>query len=398
MNHYYPNSEKNFVFCCIDNIDSYHSKWTKEIIKNISDFTISNLVGKKYSVLQSKFEDELLKYAADKNYEFAVVYSTGTEFLILKSNFYDSIEKIMSSDIFLAGHILDRKEGYYEIHQQCYLINLNLYKKLNYPKVGDQTLYSPHTQIEPMRSEENIHDDYTPISIAPGYVSKEYQHKAHGYNLISLGLKNNYKIIAFDNSIRESKKHYYPEYQSEFLKHINWVYKRYNYCLIDNIHKENTEKFLISDSNFSQILTPASGTKFLNHISKNTVDVILYDYNEKALEYWKENIPKLENINYKFLKIDLLCDSIKIEEILDPNKKTLINLSNIFCFDATAPFYSLEYRIYKENDTLKKIYNHMPNAYVYFSTRASTGFIDGDIHGYNLSILNFEQIKKPSWY
>ena len=395
MNHYKPEANSKIVYCCVDNISTYESAWAQEITKNIADFTISNITGKNYSVLQDRSEDALLRTAVDKGYEHAVVFSTGTEF-INGDSFFINIEKLSKQDLFLAGHILDRGEAYYELHPQCYLINLTTYKKLKCPDIGHQELDVSHTQMHPLRDGNNIHDDYTPRWIRPGMIKQEYRHQAHGWNILSIALSNKEKIIVFDEEIRRCKKHYYPESQKDFLKQIPWAYMRQNYCLTEFVHTSNNEHLKLDDTGFTQILAPASGTKFLQYISNEHVIVTLYDYNQRSIDYWKDNVPKLDNVTYKFLKIDLLTDELNLATILDPSLKTLINLSNIFCYEATAPFYNLEYRIHRENKLLQHIAECVPNAYVYFSTRACSGFYKTLNKGVGLELA--QQILKPTWH
>jgi hypothetical protein len=384
------------VFCCVDHTDSYKSAWATELIKNIADYTISNLTIKGYQVLQSFSEDYLLREAVKQGFEYAVVYSTGTEF-INGDTFFENIDSLISTDFFIAGHILDRNDAFYELHSQCYVINLKIYAALGFQKIGQQELGVKHVQQIPNRSKENIHDDYTPIWIKSGsHLKDEYQHKAHGWNILSLALTNNYPVIVFSDAIRNSKKYYYPESSSDFMKHIAWAYMRHNYCLTEFVHTSNTESLLLDDSDFTQVLAPASGTNFLKRISvTEPVTVTLYDYNQRALDYWQVHVPKIANVTYKFLKIDLLTDELRIQDILDTTAaKTLVNLSNIFCYEATAPFFNLAYRLRKENDAIENVKKFIPDSYVYFSSRACTGFSEVVTN----EIVELHQLTTPTWH
>ena len=125
------------------------------------------------------------------------------------------------------------------------------------------------------------------------------------------------------------------------------------------MHTQNTESIESIDSDYEQIITPASGSWFKNYIdSTRPVTVVYYDYNQQSLDYWKLNAPVIDNVTYKFVKIDLLGTYNPRDIILDPNKKTLINLSNIFCYEGTAMFSSLEYRLTKEKELLDVIPKH----------------------------------------
>jgi hypothetical protein len=343
------------AFCFIDNTHQYNSAWTREIIKNISDYTISNLNSKGYSVYQSENEDSALNKVANIGYKYAVVFFTGTEF-VNGSDFFTEVNKLIESDFYIYGHILDRGDAYYELHHQCYLINLDKYRSLGNPIIGQTELGNGHQQQAPNRSLENVHDNYTPLWINSGNIKKNYNHKLHGWNIISKFLNDGGTIYAFDEKIRASKKHYYPENQTEFLKHIAWAHARYHYCANNFVHTQNTEVMESIDTDYEQIITPASGSWFKNYISKTRpVTVVYYDYNQQSLDYWKLNAPPIDNVTYKFLKIDLLGIYNPQDLINNTNKKTLINLSNIFCYEGTALFASLEYRLQKEKELLNVI-------------------------------------------
>jgi hypothetical protein len=389
------------VFCCVDDTDTYNSTWIKGLIKNQADYTISNIYQKGYSVLQGKDEDKLLIAAVSRGYKHAVVFSPGTEF-VNGFDFFNEIELLATKDYFLAGHVLDRKTGYYELHHQCYLINLEYYQKLDCPMIGKQQLGFRHTQLIPNRSDETWHDDYTPKFVWQGKESEEYEHRCHGWNILSLAFSYDYKVLVFDELIRNSKRHYYPESHQDFLKQIQWAYHRQTYCVQEFIHTSSNERANFMPSiPFRQVVTPASGIWYDEYIDTvNPVTVIFYDYNQKALDYWQEHAPKRDNVTYKFVQCDLLSRQDFIQAIDTSVSNTLINLSNIFNYEATTFFYSLEYRIHLENQLLDKIRSVMPNVWINFSARAATGYINSESYGKAIDITNtlLAKIKKLSWH
>ena len=377
------------AFCFIDNTHRYQSSFTRELIKNLADYTISNLTAKGYDVYQSEHEDSVLNMAVELKYEYAVVFSTGTEF-INGSEFFKQIEILIDTDFYVYGHILDRGEAYYELHHQCYLINLKKYKELECPEIGQTMLGSPYQQLVPHRSEENIHDGYTPLWIKPGSQNHTYGHKMHGWNIISKILNAGGTVNSFNHIVRDNKKHYYPEVQSEFLKHVSWAYSRYTHCSNDFIHTHSTENTNPPDNDYEQIITPASGAWFIDYINKeHPVTVVYYDYNQRALDYWKLNAPIIKNVTYRFVKIDLLGVYNPDELILDVNKKTLINFSNIFCYEGTAMFCSLEYRLQKQREIVELLPKDWTIIYSMFS---SHGFTE------NTKDTRLLELTKPTWH
>jgi hypothetical protein len=362
-------NDSNIVFCVIDDIDSYANQEIKNTIRNILDFTISNLFTKGYTVLVGTDEDALLR--SIDGFDYAVVMSPGTEY-INGYNFFNALNALVDRDFFLAGHILDRSkyDAYYELHHQCFVINLKKYKELGCPDIGKLELDSAHTQTEPIRSIENIHDDYTPTHIVRGSIEKQYFHKCHGWNILSIAFSKELPVIVFDESIRNNKKHYYPEVEQDFYKHKKYIDYKLEFCKSEFVHVCNTEWSTGISETYNQIVIPASGYLYLDLIDQG--NVIFYDYNQRSLDYYKENCERKENINYKFVKTNLLED-LDLVEYLEPDLKTLVNLSNIFCYEGTAAKYSLTHRLEAQNKLVAALKDKVKNIDINFTLQADEG-------------------------
>ena len=359
------------TFCIVDDIDGYANDYIKATIKNIADFTISNLLTKGYKVITGKDEDELLQSVKT---DYAVVMSPGTEY-INGYAFFEALNKLTGQDFFIAGHILDRTKynAYYELHHQCYVINMHHYRNLGYPSVGAFEKDSPHIQFKPTRSKANWHDDYTPTVVAPGLQEQTYKHKCHGWNLLSLAFERNLPVLVFDEDIRNNKKHYYPESEQEFYKHKEYIDYKLNFCKEEFIHTANTEQSTGINEKYEQVVIPASGTLYLDCIDQGRV--VFYDYNQRALDYWKENCPRKEGIEYLFVYTDLL-NELSLVDHLDPNLKTLVNLSNIFCYEGTAAAYSLKHRWLAQESLVSKIRRTVKTVRINFSLKANPKILD----------------------
>lgn len=391
---------KELVFCMLDTTHKIVDPWAKELIKNQADYTLSNLWNKGYTVLQGLDEDELL-IAASKKFNHAVLFSTGTEFLT--EDFFKEIEKQIKLDYLLQGHILDRGDAFFELHQQCYLINLIKYKTLDYPEIGNQELGKSHFQFIPNRSEENIHDDYTPIWIQPGNTLKEYHHKCHGWNILSIGLSQG-SLFAFNNTIRNSKKHFYPEDTESFYSHLDKMYFRNRFSVQEKIFKTHTETPSGNVGKIRQVVAPASGEWYKQFLdTTNPCNVIIYDYNQSSLDFWKQHTARLPNTTYQFIKHDLLSDDLDFMKYLDVSlsDSTLINLSDIFCYVGTAMITNTKYRNYRENKTIEYFKKHMPECFLNFSGRASSGFVENTefcSRAKNTKLFKMRDFKKPTWH
>lgn len=393
---------QDVVFCCIDNSHEFFDSWTNEIVKNQADYTINNLCSKDYSVFQGKTPDALL-CEVKNSYNFALFFSLGTEF-INGEDFFEELKKQCDNNFVIRGHILDRGEAYYELHKQCFLVNLTNYKKIGSPKIGSQILGESHKQIIPIRSKKNYHDDYTPLEISPGTEEKKYSHKCHGHNIISKTLENGYKITAFNSVLRNSKMHLYPESEKDFYSAVKNTYKKDRYCFYQHVHTDNTEEINQEFVNLRQILTPASGQLFFNNLDlSKKCKVIVYDYNDKSIDYWRINAPQHKNVEYEFVNCDLLINSEILLDHVDKSleNSTLFQLSNIFCYEGTSVFYNLKFRNYQEKFLLEKIKKHFPNSYINFSGRALIGFVENIKlfeRAKNMTIYNLEDCAKPTWH
>jgi hypothetical protein len=436
----------NIIYCIVDKTHLYSHN--KEIIKNVSDWTIQNITIHGYRVLVSVDEDSLLREAALTEAKYAVVISTGTEF-INGYNWFDYTEEYCQDSFFIAGHILDRKDFYYELHDQCYIINLNSYNLLGCPSIGKVEHFSSHVQIEPRRSDENFHDDYTPLWVSRGSEIKQYMHKAHGWNILSLGFKNNLTIKVFDDRLRNDKIHYYPEYTSYFDQ-ANFLYARQGFCNGMALYLGNSERTipLISQGPIEQLVVPASGLNWLKYLQENgyneNTSVEFYDYSFLTLEYIRHLVENWDGNNYKdfalsyyknkfnFINAEVpycgsidnnidtlewnkirstvkfnyrwidLMDSTKDLSWINNSRNTVINVTNIFNYIGTATIRSVKERVYLENAFISKLQESAPNAQIIFTRRAAEGFTNliqnVSVPVKDLPMTNLEDLNKPSWH
>jgi hypothetical protein len=410
-----PAGSEDIVYIFLDRIHTCQTLWTAELMKNLSDFVLSKIIDSGFNVIQGLDEDAMLREAA-KDYTHAVVLSTGTEF-INGDEFFHEVECLVYSnkEFFLMGHLPDRDDGYFELHEQCYIIDLIKYKELDYPVVGKFAYYSQHFQIQPIRSVDNVHDDYTPTWVKPGHMLKEYKHKWHGWNIISVALAAGESIEVFPAEFRNNKVYYYPNYEPSFVPKSTYLYGKNQVAAQTMFYPHNTEE--IVNVEFSgpvrQLVIQASGLNWIDYLitygyTKDTV-VRFVDYNLFALECMKEITDKWDGTNYstfiknytnqraKFLgkegsnwladggrlydpdvpEWSIIQETVKFEfrhEDLVLNKGldvstwvdnvpgTIVHLSHIFNYDPVAPFYPLKHRIYSERLLKEKLKAHAPDA------------------------------------
>lgn len=360
------------AFCIIDDIHTYANDEIKTTITNIADHTISNLLTKGYNVFVDKDEEVLLQKS--KDFSHVVVMSPGTEF-INGTDFFEHLEELIQHDFFVAGHVLDRSEydAYYELHHQCYVINMAHYKALQCPTVGVLERGIQHTQTVPIRSIDNYHDTYTPFTVRKGNTEQTYNNRCHGWNLISTAFDNNLNVLVFNERLRNSKKHYYPESEKDFYKCKDYIDYKLNHCEFDFVHTNNTEWATGIYSEYEQVVVPASGLLYTDLVKCGTI--VFYDYNQRALDYWKSACPRKDGIEYKFVKANLL-DNIDLINHLKSDARTFVNLSNIFSYEGTAARYSLKHRLLAQENLEAALIGHIKDIRINYTQKANKDILN----------------------
>lgn len=397
---YYKGKENRTDVCVVIIDDTAEYKpWMRELVKNTADYTITNVTGFGYDVYVSRDEHTILKQIV-KLYKKAVVISAGTEF-INGGSFFDNLP----DDFFILGHILDMGDGYYGLHYQCYVINLDLYAELECPPIGDTEMLSSHIQTIPIRSKENIHDNYTPLWIKNGNSQNVYKNKFHGWRIIQAGLEANLEIRAFDTTLRDSKHYLYRDIDTS-----NWIYKRYNYCLANHIFETSTGNISFPrpyNCKISHLIHPAAGMLWLEKLKINgyTKDtkVTFFDYNENALDLMYERTKDL-SMDFEFINLDIIAEPEKIVDLIsDPYNPAgiVIHMSNIFAYEGTAALMPLKYRIQQENKLIECVQRHSPIVVLDFDQRAAEGLVPWRAESglaKDLELTDYYKINLPSWH
>lgn len=431
----------NIVFVLDTNFHKIKNASAKEIIQNIAEYQIGKINTMGYDVMIALSADPTLAKLVDQ-YDYAVVYNPDTEFQ--GGAFFKHLHKLIQQDFYIAGHILDRKEGYYELHEQCYVINLKKHKELELPEIGEMKRDSEHFTTEPIRSEENFHDDYTPLWIKPGNELKTYAHKWHGWNVIRTALDNKENIIVFDEDIRLSKKCYYAKHETDFIENSKQIYKKYNQSANRLFYPINTEELQTVHiaGNIKQLITPASGFNWLKYLDKHGWDtdteVIFYDYNPNALYYMEQTIQKFsggdyhqflkdtnrhkspdwlptkleiadhfaeisnlwhikDKIKFKFVECDLLNEfTLKFKN----EQNVIFNISNIFAYEPTVPFVPTKQRVIQENQLINLLKEKYDKIQLIVSQHAWSGFVQYDIDAGPVEKfyeVDIDSLKAPMW-
>jgi hypothetical protein len=159
--------------------------------------------------------DHLILKAHKCGSKYALLVAIGS-YIFNERSIVRGFEREITRDFFILGHVLDRKEGYFSIHPQFLLLNLECWSEIGKPKFGSPNK-GPLRLKNVVRSNENFHDDYTPVWIEAGDGSSLFKNVQDGWSLINCGISNSKQIIPFNNHIRTGKAYLYPELKDEFL-------------------------------------------------------------------------------------------------------------------------------------------------------------------------------------
>jgi hypothetical protein len=302
--------------------DNIRDDFAKGYTKNMTDYWSVEMSW----FLPTCFEDSninnLLKKAHDAGFKKIVVFKQGTtlgQFQAIFPKFYDA-----NKNATFVGHILDQQDSYYTIHPQAFMIDLTWWAKAGFPEWGAHDRHSIEESfetIEPIRSNENWHDEYTPHWIAPSKKLRTYKRKLGGWNIVKALMEDGQHIISWNKEIREEKHYSYPEVVHDGPRHLPGVTDQ---LMLDIFFIANTElpppldiwlnhkKQLEPtwDGNFNRLVVPAAGLSpliyaFTLGMPKGS-KIYVYDISKFALDLTKRIIEEWNGSNYSGFAKDLM--------------------------------------------------------------------------------------------
>jgi hypothetical protein len=278
--------KRKYLIAFVEDFVSNHLATT--ICKNLAEFwylEIGEQVGRDNVKTFSKHQDAV-NYADEKGYEHLVVVNYGTD-LEHNYSFLQALDNFINEDDILIGHILDRKEHYYHLHEQCFYLNIKKCKEISNLKLGEP---GPDLEmIAPARSQESHHDGYTPLWLEKGTQTYQYKDVRFGYNIINSVLEAGYKIRSFGPEVRVGKYYFYPESDDTADKFAEWSEKHiFNKFYVYNTEHINIDKLKTDITQpLSRMVTVASGLNHLKIIKTlgytDTFHLLFADYDKFAL-------------------------------------------------------------------------------------------------------------------
>ena len=266
-------------------------------------------------IIVEKSVNDVLDKALEHDVDYCIVQSVGH--IIMEGAFFRHIEKwIDKQNFFVTGHIMDKdttninnpegKTGYYGLHKQCILVNLDYYKKFDKPVFGEKT-DKETTVAKAKRHAKDIHDDYTPLSLAPTEELTICTPLVDGWNFINTSLENDLTVYNFHPKIRENKQYLYPTSSAEELSsQLNWIQNIVDYAphcvFLWNTENYIDLKYIPLTNPIKKLYSVAASFKpnmILHHFNFNeSSEVVYYDYSKPALAFKKLLVTQWDGEDY----------------------------------------------------------------------------------------------------
>ena len=294
---------KNYVVGIYDDSKfSFHMSRGQKFKEITEFFTRFKYFG---PIVVGKSVNEVLDKACEHGVDYCIVQSVGH--IIKDAFFFRHIEKwIDRQNFFVTGHIMDKnsknlnnpdgKEGYYGLHKQCILVNLDYYKKFDRPVFGDKNSTKDETVAKAKRHVKDIHDDYTPLSLAPTQESTICTPLVDGWNFINTSLENGLIVYNFHPKIRDHKQYLYPTSSAEELsQQLSWIINIVEYaptCVFFwNTENYKDLKYVSIERPIKKLYSVAASFKpnmILNTYGfEDDSEVVFFDYSKQALAFKK---------------------------------------------------------------------------------------------------------------
>jgi hypothetical protein len=204
-------TENNVGLGWVDITDKISNTTALAFSRNITEYWVQELANYNIKIACKKTHDDVLSWASDIGLDYVMIANIGNN-LSKRYNFIQELPVWLDENrnFTIVGHILDKGEKYYELHHQFFMVNVKWWQSAGRPIIGNEEFNSNWNTIEPIRSTDNWHDEYTPHWIESGSNLCNYTGKRFGWNIIKTALEHG-KIYSFNEQQRESKYYLYPE-------------------------------------------------------------------------------------------------------------------------------------------------------------------------------------------
>ena len=302
---------KNYVVGIYDDTRHHNLSLDQKRIEITEFFTRFKYFG---PIIVKQDINDVLNEALEYDVDYCILQSIGH--IIKDASFFTFIEKwIENQNFFVTGHIMDKSKknknnpeghnGYYGLHKQCMLVNLEYYKKFDKPVFGEKTNDETFVIVAD-RHAKDIHDDYTPLSLKPTEELTICTPLVDGWNFINTSLANDLTVYNFHPKIRESKEFIYPSTSTKELENqLSWInnivtyaptcvffWNTENYVDLKNLNIEPIKKLYSVAASFKPNMILH---KFGFY---DDTEIVFYDYSKQALAFKKLLLTEWDGEDY----------------------------------------------------------------------------------------------------
>ena len=164
----------------------------------------------------------------------------------------------------LIAHLIYYPDQRLYLHDQCWFMNIDYFESTDFTVTHvDHPL--------PIRAEQNLHDDYTPLWVRPSSTDRtKYDVTKFGQGIIARQMQNNRPIVNWNNPSRDLKFFMYNkpldltkfQYYKDIAENQLWVF--------------NNEPIVVVKK--EKLITPGSGLSWmLNLIDPSTKEIQIVD-------------------------------------------------------------------------------------------------------------------------
>lgn len=382
-----------YIIYIVDKTETYKDSLGKEIGYNLLEASVRHDISYKYFTSYELAFEKLKDETAPK-----VIFTK-------PGNTFDPIwlAQLINKDpnYSLIGHLLDKGDEYYELHDQCFILNVSDWKASGCPQYitsGSQSC------INVERSTSNFHDYHTPTDVAKGNGFKDYKKIKSGGLIISKLLENNFKIRPWSNEERKHKFYLYDDLAMKFGSYL-----RIECTLEDTIFNCTNEPWHPFElPKIKRVLTPANGLQALSIFDKcpNATIIDFRDISQSAIDFTKKIVSEYAGRNYA----ELCYSSGYNLQVSDKN--SIDQSEKEFLDNLQEPFSEMQFKLLETNcnyfkesffeieDLIQRINGNTLYAFSNILSYRKTAYLYSQIH-FNLMIkilASAERIAKNDSY
>lgn len=238
-------------------------------------------------------------------YEYGLFVNAGTVFLDIVG-FVEELKKYPEQG--LVGHIIDplNNNEYFWLHEQCFVLKLDNYTVDDFAPVT--------TAVVPIRSDKNIHDDYTPLWLRASGQVRQYSNSKFGSQLINQTLTNNKIVANFSPALRDKKQYLYNESVKQTWLESN---KEYVDVATNQLWILNNEPINLNATN-KKVICPGSGFYWMLAAQDPDIEEIdIVDISNVQIKFVQELLDNWDGVDYGSFVIKFMQDNNIVHYNLD---------------------------------------------------------------------------------